>query len=57
MNVTFTVLGETFEWDEGKAAINVQKHGVSFMEATESFFDPCTTLVIRHRKMMRTGSS
>ena len=28
-----------FEWDDTKAAANVQKHGVSFGEATEVFYD------------------
>ncbi len=29
-----------FEWDEGKNAANVQKHGVSFEEAATVFGDP-----------------
>jgi uncharacterized DUF497 family protein len=29
-----------FEWDEVKAAANLRKHGVSFDEATEVFYDP-----------------
>jgi hypothetical protein len=29
-----------FEWDERKAQLNLKKHGVSFEEATEVFFDP-----------------
>lgn len=29
-----------FEWDDGKAIVNLAKHGVSFEEATEVFFDP-----------------
>ena len=29
-----------FEWDEEKATLNLEKHGVSFAEATEVFFDP-----------------
>jgi len=29
----------TFEWDEQKDAINTQKHGISFAEAQEAFFD------------------
>ena len=28
------------EWDEEKAASNLQKHGVSFDEAEEVFYDP-----------------
>jgi uncharacterized DUF497 family protein len=29
-----------FEWDNGKAVENLAKHGVSFAEATEVFYDP-----------------
>ena len=29
-----------FEWDDAKAAANQRKHGVSFGEATEVFYDP-----------------
>jgi uncharacterized DUF497 family protein len=29
-----------FEWDEGKASANLQKHGVSFEEAQTVFGDP-----------------
>ena len=29
-----------FEWDDQKAIENLQKHGVSFGEATEVFYDP-----------------
>lgn len=29
-----------FEWDDGKAQTNLEKHGVSFGEATEVFYDP-----------------
>ncbi|MFN8499698.1 MAG: BrnT family toxin [Anaerolineae bacterium] len=29
-----------FEWDPNKAAINFQRHQVSFEEAIEAFFDP-----------------
>ncbi len=28
-----------FEWDEQKALLNLRKHGVSFEEASLSFFD------------------
>lgn len=35
-----------FEWDEGKAAINAKKHGVSFEEARSSvFFDERARLI------------
>ena len=29
-----------FEWDDQKAIANIKKHGVSFGEATEVFYDP-----------------
>jgi uncharacterized DUF497 family protein len=29
-----------FEWDDEKALTNLKKHGVSFGEATEVFYDP-----------------
>jgi uncharacterized DUF497 family protein len=29
-----------FEWDDEKAVANIEKHGVSFGEATEVFYDP-----------------
>jgi len=40
MDVTYRLLGTEFEWDEDKAKANVEKHGVTFEEATEVFFDP-----------------
>ena len=29
-----------FEWDPQKAAANLKKHGVSFSEAVDAFYDP-----------------
>ncbi len=29
-----------FEWDPAKAEANLRKHGVSFEEAAQAFFDP-----------------
>jgi uncharacterized DUF497 family protein len=29
----------SFEWDENKAALNFEKHGVRFEDAAETFFD------------------
>jgi len=40
MDVTHQLQGIPFEWDENKAASNIQKHGVTFEEAAEVFFDP-----------------
>ena len=34
-----------FEWDKGKAATNLKKHGVSFDEARTVFDDPLATNV------------
>ena len=34
-----------FEWDEGKAAANLKKHGVSFNEAKSIFVDDCAKLI------------
>ncbi|MDP3589605.1 MAG: BrnT family toxin [Methylobacter sp.] len=34
-----------FEWDETKAHLNYQKHGVSFLEATEVFSDEHSSCV------------
>ncbi len=35
-----TVVEGDFEWDSGKAASNLLKHGVSFAEAATVFADP-----------------
>ncbi|MCX6029353.1 MAG: BrnT family toxin [Chloroflexi bacterium] len=40
MAVTYRLQGVAFEWDERKARINAEKHGVTFEEAAEAFFDP-----------------
>ena len=40
MDVYFTLHGVTFAWDARKAGDNLRKHGVSFEEACEAFFDP-----------------
>jgi hypothetical protein len=34
-----TVVSGDFEWDDEKAALNVEKHGVSFPEAVTVFLD------------------
>lgn len=38
-------MGLTFEWDERKAASNVQKHGVAFDEAATAFGDPLSLTI------------
>jgi uncharacterized DUF497 family protein len=40
MDIIFRLQGVEFEWDENKAQRNIAKHGISFREATEVFFDP-----------------
>jgi hypothetical protein len=40
MKKTHKVEDIEFEWDEDKAHKNLEKHGVSFPEASEVFFDP-----------------
>lgn len=39
-------MGTTFEWDESKAIMNNQKHGVSFEEAATVFEDPFSLTII-----------
>lgn len=40
MDIVYRLQGMEFEWDENKAAANIQKHGVTFEEAAEVFLDP-----------------
>jgi len=40
MDFVYQLQGVEFEWDENKARSNAQKHGVTFEEAAEVFFDP-----------------
>jgi uncharacterized DUF497 family protein len=40
VDFVFLYLGQRFVWDDVKAAANLAKHGVSFEEACEVFFDP-----------------
>jgi len=40
MDTEFLYQGQRFVWDANKAANNVSKHGVSFENACEVFFDP-----------------
>ena len=46
MDVYFVLNGVTFVWNNEKARINPQNHdGVTFQQATESFFDPFLVVV------------
>lgn len=40
MDSVYRLQGVDFEWDINKAESNLEKHGVSFEEAAEVFFDP-----------------
>jgi uncharacterized protein len=40
MDIVYRLQGVEFEWDNNKAQSNIEKHGVTFEEATEIFFDP-----------------
>ncbi len=40
MNILYRLQGIEFEWDNNKAQSNLDKHGVTFEEAAEVFFDP-----------------
>lgn len=40
MNTSYRLQGVEFEWDDHKARSSVRKHGITFEEAAEVFFDP-----------------
>jgi uncharacterized DUF497 family protein len=40
MDTVYQLQGIEFEWDKNKADNNLEKHGVTFEEAAEVFFDP-----------------
>ncbi|XWK86094.1 MAG: BrnT family toxin [Phormidium sp.] len=40
MDIVYRLQGVEFEWDANKAESNIEKHGVTFEEAAEAFFDP-----------------
>lgn len=39
-------MNSQFEWDLTKATANLQKHGVSFVEAVTVFFDPLSITIV-----------
>ncbi|GAK54720.1 hypothetical protein U14_06008 [Candidatus Moduliflexus flocculans] len=45
MDVRYTYNNIVFIWDEDKARLNRQKHGVRFEIAAEAFFDPFLVFV------------
>lgn len=40
MDFIYSIQDVEFEWDANKAQSNLEKHGVTFTEAAEVFFDP-----------------
>jgi uncharacterized DUF497 family protein len=40
MDTVYQLQGIEFAWDKNKANNNLEKHGVTFEEAAEVFFDP-----------------
>lgn len=45
MDARFELNGVVFVWDVAKAVRNVHKHGVTFEQAAEAFFDPFLRVV------------
>ena len=45
MDIHFSLGGDEFIWDDGKARRNAVKHGVRFEEAAAVFGDPFLVLV------------
>jgi uncharacterized DUF497 family protein len=40
MDIVYKLQATEFEWNKNKAEKNLLKHGISFQEAAEVFFDP-----------------
>jgi uncharacterized protein len=40
MDIEYESRGVRFRWNEAKAKLNAEKHGVSFEQAAQIFFDP-----------------
>ena len=40
MDIEYELRGVRFRWNEDKAKPNAEKHGVSFQQAAQVFFDP-----------------
>ncbi len=45
-NNALNIIYMTFEWDESKNKLNIEKHGVSFFEAQPAFFDSKRVIAI-----------
>ena len=44
MDIHFLYQGQHFVWDSEKASSNLSKHGLSFEQSCQSFFDPLIRL-------------
>lgn len=44
------MVDQEFEWDDGKAAANARKHGVTFEEARDVFRDPLAIELLDDRE-------
>ena len=40
MDIEYELRGVRFRWNEDKAKLNTEKHGISFEQAAQVFFDP-----------------
>lgn len=49
MDIEYTYNGINFIWNEDKAKKNKSKHGISFEQAVNSFFDPFLKVVDANR--------
>jgi hypothetical protein len=51
MDVAYELRGIRYRWDADKARRNLEKHGVTFAQAAQVFFDP----FLRHRDASENG--
>jgi uncharacterized DUF497 family protein len=51
MDARFELHGVAFVWDATKALRNLHKHGVTFEQAAEAFFDPFLRVVEADRNL------
>jgi uncharacterized DUF497 family protein len=48
-------VGTTFEWDESKAQLNLDKLGISFEEAATVFEDPLSLTIVDQAHTLSAG--
>lgn len=49
MDIEFELRGIRFRWNAEKARRNIEKHGVSFEQAAQVFFDPFIRYPLRRK--------